>query len=263
MHIDTDREEAGLVGVTARAAAQTTLEATMGNINTPSVWVDPSNGVSYYVVTQYDAKRLSTIRSARDRPGAGRRRDGAAITLGSYSKIRRSTVRSPIERNQLARAAHVLMQVEGRDLGSTAADLEEALEEDPRTAGIKVDFVGQVDLMRTTFSGLGLAIGLAVMVVFMIMASQFKSLRLPFDHAVHDPVHADRHRARAARRRARVLDDRADGRADGRRHRGLQRHPARRPRAHPARRRAVEARRDHRCGAHAVRADRDDDASRP
>jgi multidrug efflux pump subunit AcrB len=34
--------------------------------------------------------------------------------------------------------------------------------------------------MRETFSGLGLALGLAVMVVFMIMASQFKSLRLPF-----------------------------------------------------------------------------------
>ena len=34
--------------------------------------------------------------------------------------------------------------------------------------------------MRTTFSGLGLALGLAIMVVFMIMASQFKSLRLPF-----------------------------------------------------------------------------------
>jgi len=36
-----------------------------------------------------------------------------------------------------------------------------------------------VKLMRTTFAGLGLGIGLAVMVVFMIMASQFKSLRLP------------------------------------------------------------------------------------
>ena len=34
--------------------------------------------------------------------------------------------------------------------------------------------------MRTTFSGLGLAIGLAIMVVFMIMAAQFKSVRLPF-----------------------------------------------------------------------------------
>jgi multidrug efflux pump subunit AcrB len=34
--------------------------------------------------------------------------------------------------------------------------------------------------MRDTFSGLGLALALAVMLVFMIMASQFKSLRLPF-----------------------------------------------------------------------------------
>src|SRR6202012_2269296 len=50
----------------------------------------------------------------------------------------------------------------------------------PRTRNLKYDFVGQVALMRTTFSGLGLALSLAVMVVFMIMASQFKSLRLPF-----------------------------------------------------------------------------------
>jgi multidrug efflux pump subunit AcrB len=179
VHINLDREEAGQVGVTARAEAQTTLEATMGNINTPSVWVDASNGVSYYVVTEYDPKRLADPNELAAAPvRVGDR--AAAITLGSYSKVERSTGPIAIERNQLTRAAHVLMQVEGRDLGSTAADLEAALKKDPRTRGLKVDFVGQVDLMRTTFSGLGLAIGLAVMVVFMIMASQFKSLRLPF-----------------------------------------------------------------------------------
>jgi multidrug efflux pump subunit AcrB len=179
VHIDTDREEAGQVGVTARAAAQTTLEATLGNINTPSIWVDSSNGVSYYVVTQYDPSRLADPQQLASAPvKVGPR--AAAITLGSYGTVRRSTGPIAVERNQLARAAHVLMQVEGRDLGSTAADLEEALAKDPRTAGLHVEFVGQVQLMRTTFSGLGLAIGLAVMVVFMIMASQFKSLRLPF-----------------------------------------------------------------------------------
>jgi multidrug efflux pump subunit AcrB len=72
------------------------------------------------------------------------------------------------------------MQVEGRDIGSAAADLEKALKSDSRTQAVKFEFVGQVQLMKTTFSGLGLALGLAVMVVFMIMASQFKSLRLPF-----------------------------------------------------------------------------------
>ncbi|HEY8079641.1 MAG TPA: efflux RND transporter permease subunit, partial [Labilithrix sp.] len=61
-----------------------------------------------------------------------------------------------------------------------AAELEEKLADDPRTRNTKVDFVGQVQLMRTTFGGLGLALALAVMVVFMIMAAQFKSLRLPF-----------------------------------------------------------------------------------
>jgi multidrug efflux pump subunit AcrB len=72
------------------------------------------------------------------------------------------------------------MQTEGRDLGSAARELEEKLRTDPRTRDIPFSFVGQVDLMRTTFSGLGLAMALAIMVVFMIMASQFKSLRLPF-----------------------------------------------------------------------------------
>jgi multidrug efflux pump subunit AcrB len=93
--------------------------------------------------------------------------------------IRRSTGPIAIERNHLQRASHVMMQTEGRDLGTTAAELEAKLKSDPRTANIKFEFVGQIELMRTTFSGLGLGIGLAVMVVFMIMASQFKSLRMP------------------------------------------------------------------------------------
>ncbi len=102
------------------------------------------------------------------------------MTLGAYATIRRSVGPIAIERNHLSRVAHVMMQTEGRDIGSAARDLEERLHADPRTRDIAFRFVGQVDLMRTTFSGLGLAMGLAVMVVFMIMASQFKSLRLPF-----------------------------------------------------------------------------------
>ncbi len=74
----------------------------------------------------------------------------------------------------------VLAQVEGRDIGSTASAIEDALARDPRIAHVRASFIGQVGLMRTTFAGLGVALGLAVMVVFMIMASQFKSLRLPF-----------------------------------------------------------------------------------
>ncbi len=179
IRVETDREKAGLVGVTLRTAAQTTLEATLGNINTPSVWIDPSNGQSYYVVTYYDGKAVPDPNALAQIP-VRVTDDGKAVPLGAYGRVRRSVGPIAIERNQLQRAAHVLMQTEGRDIGSAAAELGKKLQEDPRTRNIQFDFVGQVQLMKDTFSGLGVAIGLAVMVVFMIMAAQFKSLRLPF-----------------------------------------------------------------------------------
>jgi multidrug efflux pump subunit AcrB len=179
IRVETDRTKSGLVGVTARDAAQTTLEATLGNINTPSVWIDPNNGQSYYVVSSYDGAAVPDLDALSQLP-VRIGDDGRAVRLGAYGLVRRSVGPIAVERNQLQRAAHVFMQTEGRDIGSVAHDLEEALRADPRTRDLHFGFVGQVELMRTTFSGLGLALGLAVMVVFMIMASQFKSLRLPF-----------------------------------------------------------------------------------
>jgi multidrug efflux pump subunit AcrB len=179
IRIDVDRETAGMVGVSARTIGQATLEATLGNINTPSVWIDAANGQSYYVVTYYEHGAVADPSALAALPV--RVSDtGKPVVLGAYSTIRRSTGPVAIERNQLQRAAHVMAAVEGRDIGSVAKDIEDAVAKNPRTAHVKIDFVGQVALMRTTFSGLGLALGLAVMVVFMVMASQFRSLRLPF-----------------------------------------------------------------------------------
>ena len=179
VRVETTREQAGLVGVSARMAAQTTLEATLGNINTPSVWIDPANGQSYYVVTYYDGAKVADPSALAQIP-VRLTDEGKSVPLGAYGVVRRSVGPIAVERNQLQRAAHILAQTEGRDIGSAAEDLENRLKTNPKTRNIKFDFVGQVQLMRTTFSGLGLAIGLAIMVVFMIMAAQFKSLRLPF-----------------------------------------------------------------------------------
>ena len=179
VRVHTDRQLSGVVGVNARDQAQATLDATLGNINTPGVWTDPSNGLSYYVVTMYDPH---VVRDPEDlvRIPVRVTDTGRSIPLGAYAQVTRSVGPIQIERTQLRRAATVMMQTEGRDLGSAAAELERKLKADPRTRGFAFRLVGQIDLMRTTFAGLGVALGLAVMVVFMVMASQFKSLRLPF-----------------------------------------------------------------------------------
>jgi multidrug efflux pump subunit AcrB len=179
IRINTDRERVGFVGSSLRDAAQTTLEATLGNINTPSVWVDANNGRAYYVVTAYDTSRVADTSALGAIPihfGP----DGKPVLLGAYGNVERSVGAVAVERSRMGRVAHVLMTTEGRDIGSSARDLDAALHRDSRTKNLHYDFVGQVQLMRTTFSGLGLALGMAVMLVFVIMSSQFKSLRLPF-----------------------------------------------------------------------------------
>jgi multidrug efflux pump subunit AcrB len=183
--VDTDREEAAAVGVDSRMAAQATLDSTYGNINTPGIWVDNHNGQSYYVVTSYqNIQDPVALTQVPLRPDA----NGHTVTMGAYSHLTRSSGPVMVERDAMERAGYLLLQTEGRDIGSAAADLERRLHADPLTKGLKWRFVGQVDLMRTTFSGLGLALGLSVMVVFMIMAIQFKSLRLPFAMLFTVPV---------------------------------------------------------------------------
>jgi multidrug efflux pump subunit AcrB len=179
IHVDTDREKAGFVGVTLKDAAESTLEATLGNINVPGVWIDSNNGQSYYVVTFYDGTKVADTQQLASLP-VRVSDEGKAVLLGGYADIHRQLGPIAVERNHLERAAHVEMITEGRDIGRASSDLEAALHQNPATRNIRWAFAGQIDLMFTTFNGLGLALGLAVMVVFMIMASQFKSLRLPF-----------------------------------------------------------------------------------
>lgn len=179
IHVDTRRDEAGMVGVTSRQAAQTTLDATLGDINTPSVWIDPHNGQAYYVVTYYDERDVPDVAALAQLP-ARVTPDARPVTLGAYADIIRSAGPIAIERDHMGRVTEVYMATEGRDVGSAADELANKLAEDPRTRDISWSWVGEMDLMKTTFAGLGPAMVLAVMVVFMVMAIQFKSLRLPF-----------------------------------------------------------------------------------
>lgn len=175
VRVEIDRLAAGALGLSARDIAQAALDATLGNINAPSVWIDGRTGQSHDVVTAYDRGVVADPEALREVPVS----TAENVGVGSYASLSRSVGPVAIQRRQMTRTALVLMQTEGRDLGSAAADLEARLAADPRTADIPLRLVGQVELMRRTFSGLGLAVALAVMVTVMVTATLFESLRLP------------------------------------------------------------------------------------
>ena len=147
----------------SRAAAQTTLEATLGNINTPSVWIDPRPGQSYYVVTYYDGKAVADPNSLAGDPGAYRGRQGRAAR-----RIRKGPALGRARRNRAQPAAASGARADanrGPRHRHCCGGVRTKAQGGPSNAHIACSYVGQVQLMRDTFSGLGVAIGLAVMVV--------------------------------------------------------------------------------------------------
>ncbi len=106
IHVNTARQMAGFVGVDAREAAQTTLDGTLGNINLPSVWIDPHNDQSYYVITYYDPHRVSQAKELGELP-VRIDAEGRPVLLGAYGDIVRESGPIAVERNHLERALHV------------------------------------------------------------------------------------------------------------------------------------------------------------
>ena len=85
-----------------------------------------------------------------------------------------------IRRADGSRIARITANLSSRDLGSVTRDIRAELESMSWPAGYDWRLGGQEEEMATSFSSMRLAFGLAVFMVYLVMASQFESLLHPF-----------------------------------------------------------------------------------
>ncbi len=85
-----------------------------------------------------------------------------------------------IRRADGTRVARITANLAGRDLGSVSADVQRLLESINWPSGYDWRLGGQEEEMATSFRSMRLAFGLAVFMVYLVMASQFESLLHPF-----------------------------------------------------------------------------------
>lgn len=92
-----------------------------------------------------------------------------------------TTVLAPnhIERIGRSRAVSVFASLDGRPLGDVAEDVQ-AMMDTLDTGGARWELVGDVEDQKESFNSMGLAILVAIVLVYMVMASQFESLLEPF-----------------------------------------------------------------------------------
>jgi multidrug efflux pump subunit AcrB len=174
-----DREKAATAGLSQRDVAQTALFSLNSNVSVnPSIFTDPRTGNQYNIVVQLDEPfrvRPEDLGKIFVTPAGGR-----PVVLSTIAEIRRSVAPVEIERKYQQRLIRVSGNPAGRDLGALSDDIERRLETLQLPPGFSVQMGGQTAQQREAFSSLTFMSILALMLVYMVMASQFRSLKDPF-----------------------------------------------------------------------------------
>jgi len=84
-----------------------------------------------------------------------------------------------IDRKDQQRRVRVYANVTGRDMGSVAADVQVLLDQIPRPVGYDMNIAGSFEEQRKAFSELVVSLVLALLLVYMVLACQYESLRDP------------------------------------------------------------------------------------
>ena len=178
--IKIDRERAGQFGVTVDQVGRSLVAATSSSrFVQPNYWRDPSSGVAYQVQVEIPQSSMNSIEDVESIPAMP---GGASRPLvGDVADVSFGTMPGEYDRYNQQRMVTITANIEGKDLGSVASEVAAAVQhagEAPRA--VNVNIRGQVPPMRQTLSGLGIGLVLAIVVIFLLLAANFQSLRLAF-----------------------------------------------------------------------------------
>ena len=105
---------------------------------------------------------------------------GQMVTVGEIADFAYDNSPSQITRQDQVRTVTISSNVSGRDLQSVSKDIDKSISKYQLPAGYTIETGGDQEEMVKSFTSLGYALMLSVLLIYMILASQFESLLQPF-----------------------------------------------------------------------------------
>ena len=198
LQVEVDRQRAAKVGITQRDVANNLLTAlSSSQLVAPSYFVNPQNGVNYPVVVRMPASEIASVRDLMNIPVGRPQTDVAPPTpvlpiatmarapgshLGDVASINIRSSAESINHYTVQRIINVAANIDGRDLGGTARDIQAVIDriqkELPITTHINIR--GQNEVMQGSFRSLAGGLVLAVVLVYALLVVLFQSWVDPF-----------------------------------------------------------------------------------
>ncbi|MDE3181252.1 MAG: efflux RND transporter permease subunit [Acidobacteriota bacterium] len=181
LNVDIDRVRAGQMGITVQQIAQSLQTSTWSSrFVSRNFWQDPKSGIGYQVQVEVPQQEMHSIDDVRSIPLM---QGGPSNhpNLGDVADLSYGAVVGEFDRYDMQRMLSLTANVEGEDLGRASEEVDAAISRagvPPR--GVEVHVRGQVAPMRRTLRNLGLGLSFAIVVIFLLLAANFQSMRLAF-----------------------------------------------------------------------------------
>ena len=176
LRVKIDRDKAGILGINVAQISSTINTCINGSV--ASTYTDPVTGNQYNILVRMSEDFRSHIDDLKSIVLTTS--SGQQVLLGNLATIEKANVPVQIDRKYQQRIVDVTANVSGRDLGSVANDIRSEVNKLSIPSGFEVKLGGNVEQQQKTFLDLLLAFGLAILLVYVVMASQFQSLLDPF-----------------------------------------------------------------------------------
>jgi len=174
------KQKAAEAGLTPRDVAQQVVAAMNSSASLQrNFWIDAKSGNQYFVAVQYPQNPDSNLEELLNIPVSGSS-PGRPVLLSSLVELGTSQMPVEIQHAQMARKTSILVNVEGRDLGSVAAEIGPLLDGLKLPKGASVDFKGEYGRMLETFKSLGIGFVMSILLVFLLMVPLLRSFVTPW-----------------------------------------------------------------------------------
>ena len=177
-----DRTKAAQAGFTARDLASSLLVSLSGSFQTtPTFFLNWQNGVSYNLATQTPQYRIQSLHDIENIPVSAPTATRPGI-LADVASISRASEMAVLSHYNIRRVVDVYGAVQDRDLGAVGRDIARVVDANrpllPRGSFLTVR--GQVETMRTSYSGLFVGLGFAIVLAYLLIVVNFQSWLDPF-----------------------------------------------------------------------------------
>src|SRR5438477_614881 len=182
LRVNVDRTRAQQIGLSQNDVARTMLISLSSSGQTsPNFWLNYQTGVNYQVAVQTPQYKMETLQDLKNTPVVAPNQPRPEL-LGNLATVERRESPIIVNHYNVQPVFDVLANVQGRDLGGVAGQVNKILDEIKKNLprGTFLSVRGQVENMNKSFAGIGAGILFAIVLVYFVMVVNFQSWTDPF-----------------------------------------------------------------------------------